>query len=121
MMSKKYVIVMALLGIFSISAMVMPTTAYAYVLGNPYCDLVSDDYSGDCHDRYDFYEGGPKNGLFPCNDGSARSELKDCPDISGFDYSNDNDDDSGSEEEEEDYPEEDVDDTKVEPGYTYDG
>jgi hypothetical protein len=69
---------------------------------NPYCDLVSDDFSGDCHDRYDFYEGGPNNGLFPCNDGSARSEPKDCPDVSGFDYSSSNsDNDSGGEDEEE--------------------
>jgi hypothetical protein len=69
---------------------------------NPYCDLVPDDFSGDCHDRFDFYEGGPNNGLFPCNDGSARSAPRDCPDVSGFDYngnSNDSDEDGGGDEE----------------------
>lgn len=90
---------MALLGIFSISAMVMPTNTYAStVVANPYCDLVSDDYDGDCHDRYDFYEGGPNNGLFPCNDGSNRSEPKDCPDVSGFDYNDSSSDDGNNED-----------------------
>jgi hypothetical protein len=82
--------------------MVMPTTTntYAYVLGKPYCDLLDDvdeeDRPESCHDRYDFYEGGPNNGLFPYNDGSNRNDPKDCPDISGFDYSSgSSDDDSG--------------------------
>jgi hypothetical protein len=107
MMSKKYVIVMALLGIFLISAMVMPTTTntYASVVANPYCDKVSDEYmesGGTCHDRKDYYDGGPNNGLYPCNDGSNRVDWRDCPDVSGFDYSNDNDNDSsGSDDERE--------------------
>ena len=98
---------MALLGIFLISAMVMPTTTntYASVVANPYCDLIDDmdeeDRPTSCHDRLDFYDGGPNNGLYPCNDGSTRTDWKDCPDVSGFDYSsssgsdNDNNDDSG--------------------------
>jgi hypothetical protein len=101
MMSKKYVIVMVLLGIFSISAMVMPTTAYAStVVANPYCDKVSDEYmesGGICHDRKDYYDGGPNDGLYPCNDGSARTDWRDCPDVSGFDY-NDNDSSSSDDD-----------------------
>jgi hypothetical protein len=95
MMSKKYVIAMALLGIFSISAVTVPTYASE---ANPYCDKVSDEYmesGGACHDRKDYYDGGPNNGLYPCNDGSARTDWKDCPDVSGFDYS------GGSEEDDD--------------------
>jgi hypothetical protein len=101
MMSKKYVIVMALIGIFSISATAMPSYASE---ANPYCDLVSDEYmesGGSCHDRKDYYDGGPNDGLYPCNDGSARTDWEDCPDVSGFDYSVYNDDTSGCQEEDD--------------------
>jgi hypothetical protein len=87
--------VVALAVVSSISAMVMPTTSYALV-ANPYCDKVSDEYmesGGACHDRRDYYDGGVNDGLFPCNDGSARTDWEDCPDVSGFNYSSSSDDD----------------------------
>lgn len=40
----------------------------------PYCDEVD---SGSCHDRDDYDE---ETGLFPCNDGSQRSNPDNCPD-----------------------------------------
>jgi hypothetical protein len=45
-------------------------------LGLPYCDLVSDDYNGSCHDRKD---GDDING-YPCRDGSKVDDWRDCPD-----------------------------------------
>lgn len=47
---------------------------------NPYCDQVPDNYHGDCHDRKDYYQGGPKNGLYPCNDGTDKADWRDCKD-----------------------------------------
>jgi hypothetical protein len=46
-------------------------------IGNPYCDLVSDDYRGTCHDRKDYDE---ETGLYPCKDGSDVKDYRDCPD-----------------------------------------
>jgi hypothetical protein len=34
----------------------------------PYCDTPEGKNAPSCHDRYDFYESGPKSGLYPCND-----------------------------------------------------
>jgi hypothetical protein len=45
--------------------------------GNPYCDLVPDDYTGDCHDRKDFSE---DTGLYTCRDGSHVEDWQDCDD-----------------------------------------
>lgn len=55
----------------------------------PYCDLVSNEYmssGGTCHDRKDYYQGGPNDGLYPCNDGTNEEDWRDCKDVSGFDY-----------------------------------
>jgi hypothetical protein len=46
-------------------------------LGNPYCDLVPDDYKGTCHDRLDYDE---ETGLYPCRDGSNVKDWRDCKD-----------------------------------------
>jgi hypothetical protein len=46
-------------------------------IGNPYCDLVSDDYRGACHDRKDYDE---LTGLYPCRDGSDVKDWRDCKD-----------------------------------------
>ncbi|HEU4443172.1 MAG TPA: hypothetical protein VFR94_00700 [Nitrososphaeraceae archaeon] len=44
---------------------------------NPYCDLVRDDYQGDCFDRRDYDQ---ETGLYPCRDGSDVKDWRDCPD-----------------------------------------
>lgn len=49
---------------------------------NPYCDQVPDNYQGTCHDRKDYYDGGPNNGLYPCNDGTDKADWRDCKDAS---------------------------------------
>jgi hypothetical protein len=46
-------------------------------IGNPYCDLISDDYRGTCHDRKDYDE---ETGLYPCRDGSDVKDWRDCKD-----------------------------------------
>lgn len=47
---------------------------------NPYCDLVSDEYmqsGGVCHDRKDASD---TTGLFTCNDGTHKTDWRDCKD-----------------------------------------
>lgn len=69
---------------------------------NPYCDLVSDDYKGSCHDRYDYDELKEERGekdIYLCNDGEWEDDPKDCKDASGYDYNDngeDNEDTGGS-------------------------
>jgi hypothetical protein len=46
----------------------------------PYCDTPEGKAASSCHDRLDFYESGPNEGLYPCNDGTNRVNWKDCPD-----------------------------------------
>jgi hypothetical protein len=46
-------------------------------IGNPYCDLVPEDYKGSCHDRKDW---GEETGLYPCRDGSNVKDWRDCKD-----------------------------------------
>jgi hypothetical protein len=46
-------------------------------IGNPYCDLVSDDYKGTCHDRQDCSE---DTLLCSCRDGSNVKDWRDCKD-----------------------------------------
>ena len=46
-------------------------------IGNPYCDLVSDDYKGTCHDRKDCSE---DTLLCSCRDGSKVKDWRDCKD-----------------------------------------
>ena len=46
-------------------------------IGLPYCDLVSDDYKGGCHDRQDYSD---DTGLAPCRDGSHVEDYRDCKD-----------------------------------------
>ena len=91
----KQIIIIAILAL----AIVAPSQTQAFASeANPYCDLVSDEYmesGGICHDRLDYYDGGPFDGLYPCNDGSARTDWRDCPDVSGFDYSSDDKDNDG--------------------------
>jgi hypothetical protein len=65
---------------------------------NPYCDKV--DPTVDCWDRKDYYQGGPHNGLYPCNDGSNREDWRDCPDASDYDY--ESNDDNNNDEDNED-------------------
>jgi hypothetical protein len=60
---------------------------------NPYCDKL-DDLSVACHDRRDYYQGGQKDGLYPCNDGTDKKDWRDCKDASGYDYDNDDDNDN---------------------------
>jgi hypothetical protein len=45
---------------------------------NPYCDKVGPNYQGTCHDRKDYYQGGPNDGLYPCNDGTNMHDWRDC-------------------------------------------
>jgi hypothetical protein len=45
--------------------------------GNPYCDLVPDNYNGSCHDRKD---GSDDTGLYTCRDGSHVKDWRDCKD-----------------------------------------
>jgi hypothetical protein len=65
---------------------------------NPYCDKLNDEerLSENCWDRKDYYQGGEKDGLYPCNDGSDRRDWRDCPDVSGYDYDNDDNGDEGN-------------------------
>jgi hypothetical protein len=60
---------------------------------NPYCDLVPDNYQGACHDRLDYYESGPKSGLYPCNDGTDKADWRDCKDATKKDSSSSSDND----------------------------
>jgi hypothetical protein len=57
---------------------------------NPYCDKVPDNHKGACHDRKDYYQGGPKNGLYPCNDGIDKADWRDCKDATKNNNDNDN-------------------------------
>lgn len=57
---------------------------------NPYCDKVPDNDQDTCHDRKDYYDGGPKNGLYPCNDGTAKTDWRDCKDATENNNDNDN-------------------------------
>lgn len=43
----------------------------------PYCDTPEGDAAQSCHDRDDYDE---DTGLYPCNDGSQKSNPDDCPD-----------------------------------------
>jgi hypothetical protein len=65
--------------------MLLVPNVYAGEDANPYCDLVPDDYQGNCHDRRDASD---VTGLVTCNDGSEREfeNWQDCPDVSGYDY-----------------------------------
>jgi hypothetical protein len=56
----------------------------------PYCDKVSDDYDGRCHDRKDYDD---ITGKAPCNDKTQRDDWRDCPDVS---ENNDEESESGS-------------------------
>jgi nuclear transport factor 2 (NTF2) superfamily protein len=44
---------------------------------NPYCDQVPDNYTGYCHDRKDASD---ITGLFTCNDGTHKTDWRDCKD-----------------------------------------
>jgi hypothetical protein len=71
---------------------------------NPYCDKVGPNYRGTCHDRLDYYQGGPNDGLYPCNDGTNMYDWRDCKDATkkdtsltnNFNPNNDNNDNSNS-------------------------
>jgi hypothetical protein len=45
----------------------------------PYCDTPEGNAAQSCHDRDDYDE---DTGLYPCNDGSQKSNPDDCPDAS---------------------------------------
>jgi hypothetical protein len=76
---------------------------------NPYCDKVRDDpnFHGDCHDRKDASE---TTGLYTCNDGTHKTDWRDCKDATetkketssssnngnNFNPNNDNNDNSNS-------------------------
>jgi hypothetical protein len=61
---------------------------------NPYCDKVGPDYRGICHDRKDYYHGGPNDGLYPCNDGTNMHDWRDCKDATKKDTSSSSDNDN---------------------------
>ena len=63
---------------------------------NPYCDLLSNEERMDvtCHDRKDYSD---TTGLYHCNDGTTRTDWQDCPDVSGYDYSNSNNNNNSDE------------------------
>jgi hypothetical protein len=48
----------------------------------PYCDELSseeNDYQPlGCWDRKDYYQGGELDGLYPCRDGTAKEDWRDC-------------------------------------------
>jgi hypothetical protein len=44
---------------------------------NPYCDKVGPDYRGSCHDRKDYSD---ITGLYSCNDGTQKTDWRDCKD-----------------------------------------
>lgn len=44
---------------------------------NPYCDLVPENYNGNCHDRKDYSD---DTKLYPCNDGTNKVKWQDCKD-----------------------------------------
>jgi hypothetical protein len=51
---------------------------------NPYCDKVSDEYmrsGGVCHDRKDASD---ITGLFTCNDGTHKTDWRDCEDATAI-------------------------------------
>jgi hypothetical protein len=52
---------------------------------NPYCDLVSDDYRGSCHDRKDASD---TTGLYTCNDKTHKERWQDCKDATKKDNDN---------------------------------
>jgi hypothetical protein len=67
----------------------------------PYCDKfdgVDNWPDSGCHDRKDYYDGGPKDGLYPCNDGTDKEDWRDCKDASGYDYDESNDDNNNDED-----------------------
>ncbi len=55
---------------------------------NPYCDLVGSNYRGVCHDRKDYDQ---VTGLYPCNDGTKKTDWRDCKDATKKNNDNDND------------------------------
>lgn len=65
---------------------------------NPYCDKLGIDERTNCWDRFDYYQGGPHNGLYPCNDGTNKKDPHDCKDASGYDYDNGNDNSNDEED-----------------------
>jgi hypothetical protein len=58
---------------------------------NPYCDQ---PHTGPCHDRKDYYQGGPNDGLYPCNDGTNMHDWRDCKDATKKDTSSSSDNDN---------------------------
>jgi hypothetical protein len=79
------------------------------VNANPYCDKLTEEEQSEqiCHDRKDYDQ---ETGLYQCNDGSNVGDWRDCRDVSGFDYDEEdtsneetegNSDDEGNEEVEE--------------------
>ena len=54
---------------------------------NPYCDQVGSNYRGVCHDRKDYSE---STGLYPCNDGTQKTDWRDCKDATKTGNENDN-------------------------------
>jgi hypothetical protein len=79
---------MGLIAIVPILMLLVPNV-YAGQDVYPYCDKLSDELSPrpDCHDRKDYSQ---TTGLYPCNDGTDKERWQDCPDVSGFDYANNN-------------------------------
>lgn len=58
---------------------------------NPYCDQVGPNHQGPCHDRKDYSD---TTGLYHCNDGTQKTDWRDCKDASKVnDNDNDNDND----------------------------
>jgi hypothetical protein len=83
----KYRKLIPIIAIYPIFLVLIAPYAYAGVDANPYCDLLSDEERRDvtCHDRKDYSD---TTGLYTCNDFSHLQDWRDCPDVSGYDYSN---------------------------------
>jgi hypothetical protein len=92
----------------------------------PYCDEVSDDYSGGCWDRRDYDQ---ETGLYPCKEG-YKEDWRDCNGNNDGDEPQEGDVEAGCQAE-DDYCDADegcesesvdcVDDTAVEEGHEYNG
>jgi hypothetical protein len=63
---------------------------------NPYCDLLANEErkNVECHDRKDASE---TTGLYYCNDGTQKTDWRDCKDITGYDYNSNNDNNDNDE------------------------
>jgi hypothetical protein len=62
---------------------------------NPYCDKFANGPPAgvSCHDRKDYSD---TSGLYTCNDGTTKTDWRDCKDASNYNYNNDDNNSGGS-------------------------